>query len=73
MVHPQGKRPRAWYGPEDYDEGDDPAVETAKVQQKQKDWDAAYFRMSWWQRLRSYLAGEITEPVGSGYDGKIPG
>jgi len=73
MVHPLGKRPRAWFGPEDYCEGDDPAVETAAVQKKQRNWDAIYFSLSWWQRLRCYFAGEITEPVGSGYEGKVPG
>ncbi|WP_434717106.1 hypothetical protein P5X00_37420 [Paraburkholderia sp. A2RO-4L] len=72
MVHPLGKRPRAWYGPEDYDEGDDPAVESAKVAQRQREWDAIYFRMSWWSRLRSYLAGEVTEPIGSGYESSVP-
>ncbi|KVP16868.1 hypothetical protein [Burkholderia ubonensis] len=72
MVHPLGKRPRAWFGPENYLEGDDPMVESARVAQKQREWDAIYFRMSWWNRLRCYFAGEITEPVGSGYSQSIP-
>lgn len=73
MVHPMGKRPRSWYGPDDCDDGDDPQVETAHRQHQQAQWDAVYLKLSWWQRLCCNLAGEVTEPVGqspySGYPG----
>lgn len=65
MIHPLGKRPRGWYGPDDWNEGDDPVVEMAKVIERQKEWDAIYRAMPWWQRFRCWLADEITEPVGS--------
>ena len=73
MVHPLGKRPRSWYGPDDCLEGDDPVVEVAVRQHQQAEWDAIYLKLSWWQRLCCNLAGEVTEPVGqspySGYPG----
>lgn len=73
MVHPLGKRPRSWYGPDDCLEGDDPVVEVAVRQHQQAEWDAIYLKLNWWQRLCCNLAGEVTEPVGqspySGYPG----
>lgn len=66
-VHPLGKRPRSWYGPDDWLEGDDPAVAMAQVVQRQREWDDIYRGMSWWMRFRCWLAGEITEPVGSNW------
>lgn len=65
MAHPLGRRPRAWYGPDDWIEGDDPVTEMTRVIEKQKVWDDMYRAMSRWQRFRCWLAGELTEPVGT--------
>ena len=63
MVHPLGKRPRSWFGPDDYVDGDDIAEETAARARKQAAWDEIFFTMSWWKRLCCVIAGEVTEPM----------
>jgi hypothetical protein len=63
MVHPLGKRPRGWFGPEDYNDGDDIAEETAARARKQLAWDEIFYKMSWWKRLCCVMAGEVTEPM----------
>jgi hypothetical protein len=64
MVHPLGKRPLSWFGPDDCNDGDDPDVETTARQHRQADWDAIYLKMGWWKRLCCNLVGEVTEEVG---------
>lgn len=64
-VHPQGARPRSWYGPEDYVDGDDPDQESTDRRVKQEHWDSLYVELPWWKRWLSVLVGEVTEPVHS--------
>jgi len=65
MVHPLGKRPCTWFGPDDYTDGDDIAAEMARRQRIQAEWDAIFYKMGWWKRFCCVLAGEMTEPAGT--------
>jgi hypothetical protein len=64
-IHPAGRRPRSWFGPDDWNDGDDPDEEIANVRKKQQAWDAQYVAMPWWKRVLSEMLGEVTEPVHS--------
>jgi len=61
-VHPQGKRPRSWFGPDDYTDGDDVDAEIAKRHCQQDEWDDIYFQMPLWKRILSTFIGEDSEP-----------
>jgi hypothetical protein len=47
-------RPRSWYGPDDYQDGDDPAFEQAKRELEIQAWDKhkaeLLSKMNWLQR-----------------------
>lgn len=61
MVHPFGKRPRSLFGVDDFTEIVDTDAFLA-CRRKQTEWDAIYFKMSWWKRMCCFLAGESSEP-----------
>lgn len=49
------KRPKPWFGPDDYCEGDNVAYKTQRRDREIAAWDAEKARrlatISWWQRL----------------------
>jgi hypothetical protein len=59
-VHPQGPRPRDFFGPEDSDGDSDPVELNAEVARRQQVWDAAFHAMPWWRRALSHVMGETS-------------
>lgn len=64
-MQPLGRRPRTWFGPEDWDgqDADEIEFDIKERTHRQDVWDEKYRSMSFLQRLFSTLRGEVTEPV----------
>lgn len=65
MVHPLGKRPLSFFGPENGYEDADWRVTEYRIQSQQRLWDTTYLALPLFKRLCCRFVGEITEPVGT--------
>ena len=58
-------RPRSFYGPDDWD-GITPWQEIERdIIARQRAWDSQYLALPWLSRVKIWILGGITEPVGT--------